>query len=95
MRCGVLVRRTAAHTFWAVARLTFRRAHAQLSGGRSLSSGTGAIFIQAFVKKSIPWAHLDIAGTAFLSELKAYHPTAATGVGIRLLVDFLEHGDGG
>ncbi len=65
------------------------------SGPRKASSGTGAIFIQAFVKKSIPWAHLDIAGTAFLSELKAYHPTAATGVGIRLLVDFLEHGDGG
>ncbi len=61
------------------------------SGPRKASSGSGAMFIQYFVKKSIPWAHLDIAGTAYLSELKVYHPTAATGVGIRLLVDFLEN----
>jgi leucyl aminopeptidase len=61
------------------------------SGPRKASSGSGATFIQQFVKKTIPWAHLDIAGTAYLSELKPYHPTAATGVGIRLLVDFLEH----
>jgi leucyl aminopeptidase len=61
------------------------------SGPRKASAGTGAAFIQFFVKKTISWAHLDIAGTAFLSELKPYHPTAATGVGIRLLVDFLEH----
>jgi leucyl aminopeptidase len=63
------------------------------SGPRKASSGSGATFIQYFVKKTIPWAHLDIAGTAYLSELKPYHPTAATGVGIRLLVDFLEHLD--
>lgn len=60
------------------------------SGPRKASAGSGATFIQYFVK-SVPWAHLDIAGTAYLSELKPYHPTAATGVGIRLLVDFLEH----
>ncbi len=59
------------------------------SGPRKASAGSGATFIQYFVK-SVPWAHLDIAGTAYLSELKPYHPTAATGVGIRLLVDFLE-----
>jgi leucyl aminopeptidase len=64
------------------------------SGPRKASSASGAMFIQQFVKKTIPWAHLDIAGTAFLSELKPYHPTAATGVGIRLIVDFLEHLDG-
>jgi leucyl aminopeptidase len=64
------------------------------SGPRKASSASGAMFIQQFVKKTIPWAHLDIAGTAFLSELKSYHPTAATGVGIRLIVDFLEHLDG-
>lgn len=60
------------------------------SGSRQASSSTGAIFIQQFVKK-ISWAHLDIAGTAYLSETKAYHPTFATGVGVRLLIDFLEH----
>lgn len=60
------------------------------SGPRKASSASGAIFIQQFVK-SIPWAHLDIAGTAYLSELKPYHSTPATGVGIRLLVDYLEN----
>jgi leucyl aminopeptidase len=60
-------------------------------GPRKASSGTGATFIQQFIK-SVPWAHLDIAGTAYLSELKApYHTTPATGVGIRMLVDFFEH----
>lgn len=60
------------------------------SGPRKASAGQGATFIHAFVKKTTPWAHLDIAGTAYLSELKPYQPTAATGVGIRLLVEFFE-----
>lgn len=60
------------------------------SGPRKASSASGALFIEQFVK-SVPWAHLDIAGTAYLSESGGYHTTLATGVGIRLLVDFLEH----
>jgi len=60
------------------------------SGPRKASCSSGATFIHAFVKSS-SWAHLDIAGTAYLSELKACHPTAATGVGVRLFIDFLEH----
>ncbi len=60
------------------------------AGPRKASAGSGAIFIQQFVK-STPWAHLDIAGTAYLSDAKGYHTTPATGVGIRLLVDFFEH----
>ncbi len=60
------------------------------SAGRKATSCTAAAFLQQFVK-DIPWAHLDIAGTAFLSELKGYHTTPATGVGVRLLLDFLEH----
>lgn len=60
------------------------------SGPRKASSGLGATFIKEFVKTS-RWAHLDIAGTAYLSELKPCHPTPATGVPLRLLIDFLEH----
>ncbi len=55
---------------------------------RKASSITGAIFIQEFVKDEIPWAHLDIAGTAYLSAPRHYHSTPATGVGVRLLVEF-------
>jgi leucyl aminopeptidase len=56
---------------------------------RQASSINGAMFIGHFVKKGIPWAHLDIAGTAFITAPKYYHPTQATGVGVRLLVQFL------
>lgn len=61
------------------------------AGPRKAGSSTAAIFIEQFIEKKLPWAHLDIAGTAYLSELKSYHPTPATGVGVRLLLDFLEH----
>ncbi|MBI3236290.1 MAG: aminopeptidase [Chlamydiales bacterium] len=47
--------------------------------GRKASSCTAAVFLQQFIK-NIPWAHLDIAGTAFLSETRGYNPTLATGV---------------
>lgn len=59
------------------------------SGGRQASAINGAMFLQAFIK-DVPWAHLDIAGTAYLSEPKSYHPTHATGVGVRLLIAFFE-----
>jgi leucyl aminopeptidase len=55
---------------------------------RKASSSTGAIFIQEFINKT-PWAHLDIAGTAYLSAPRHYHPTKATGVGVRLLIEYL------
>jgi leucyl aminopeptidase len=59
------------------------------SADRKASPITGAIFIQEFIKKT-PWVHLDIAGTAFLTSPRHYHATNATGVGVRLLIDFLK-----
>ncbi len=58
------------------------------SADRKASSITGAMFLLHFIK-DVPWAHLDIAGTAFLSSAKDYHPTNATGVGVRLLTEYL------
>jgi leucyl aminopeptidase len=60
------------------------------TGTRKASSITGGIFIQEFIKKT-PWAHLDIAGTNFLTVPRHYHSTNATGFGVRLLIDFLTH----
>lgn len=60
------------------------------SADRKASPITGATFIHAFVKNT-PWAHLDIAGTAYLSAPRDYHSTPATGVGVRLLVEFLSN----
>jgi len=60
------------------------------SSGRKGQACTAAAFIQTFVKEGIPWAHLDIAGPAYLDEPKGYHCSNATGFGIRLLLDYLD-----
>lgn len=53
------------------------------------SAIVAGLFLQEFVQ-STPWAHLDIAGTAYLSKPREYHKTKATGVGVRLVIAFLE-----
>ena len=53
-------------------------------GGREAGTITAAKFLEKFVK-DIPWAHLDIAGTAWGQKAKPYSPKGATGVGVRLL----------
>jgi leucyl aminopeptidase len=53
------------------------------------SSITGAAFIGAFAGET-PWAHIDIAGTAFNEEsARGELPQLATGFGVRLLLKFL------
>ncbi len=59
------------------------------TGGRNAGSITAALFLKEFVGGT-PWAHLDIAGTAYVPEAKRYFPKYATGFGVRLLVKFLE-----
>ena len=45
-------------------------------------------FVAEFVGK-VPWAHLDIAGTAYGKKGGAYTTKGATGAPARLLVEFL------
>jgi len=52
-------------------------------GGRPGGAIIGAQFIQRFVRG--PWAHLDIAGTAWSSKDSATAPKGATAYGVRLL----------
>ena len=54
--------------------------------GRERQAGAtaGAVFLQRFVG-DVPWAHIDIAGTAWSKEDRALAPKGATGYGIRLL----------
>jgi len=57
--------------------------------------GGGAITAGAFLSKftgDTPWVHLDIAGPAWLTKDKPYIPKGASGVGVRLLVQFLRNG---
>ena len=60
--------------------------------GRPGTSIKAALFLQEFVDSKIPWAHLDIAAVAFLSERSRYIGKQATGFGVRLLYHFLASG---
>lgn len=60
------------------------------SGGRAAGSITAAFFLKQFIGE-YKWVHLDIAGTAIMHEALDYIPKGASGVGVRLLVDFLDH----
>ena len=53
-------------------------------GGRLAGSITAAQFLQRFVNK-VPWAHLDVAGTAMDAEKTAINQSWGSGWGVRLL----------
>jgi leucyl aminopeptidase len=57
------------------------------SGGRYGGALTAGAFLKEFA--DYPWAHLDIAGTAYGKKGNAYTPKGATGAPARLLVEFL------
>lgn len=59
------------------------------SGGRFGGVGTSAAFLQEFT--DYPWAHLDIASTAFSEKETSYTPRGGTGFGVRLLTQFLRN----
>jgi leucyl aminopeptidase len=52
--------------------------------GREAGSTAGAVFLQRFIGDT-PWAHLDIAGTAWSSRDLPLAGKGATGFGVRLL----------
>jgi leucyl aminopeptidase len=57
-------------------------------GGRWAGAITAGWFLKKFIGE-YPWVHLDIAGTAMLEENGDYVQKGASGVGVRLLVEFL------
>ncbi|NDB46217.1 MAG: leucyl aminopeptidase [Nitrososphaeria archaeon] len=59
--------------------------------GRVAGTITAAAFLANAVGNT-PWAHFDIAGTAWIqggSKEKSYNPKGATGFGVRLMLDYL------
>lgn len=58
----------------------------------SVQAGTimGGAFLEHFVKE-IPWAHLDMGGSAWTNEEKPYIPKGATGSLVRTLWKFLKN----
>jgi leucyl aminopeptidase len=48
-------------------------------------SQAGAVFLQRYIQKGVPWAHLDIAGMAWSGRDRATCPKGATAFGVRLM----------
>jgi leucyl aminopeptidase len=62
---------------------------ANLSKSGGAGTATAAAFLQEFVPDDIPWAHLDIAGTAWLETPKPWQAPGATLFGSRLLAEWI------
>jgi len=58
-------------------------------GGRYGGSITAAQFLQRFIHKGTPWAHLDIAGVTWSEKDRPTIPKGATAFGVRLLEQFV------
>ncbi len=58
------------------------------STGRA-GSCTAAAFLEHFIEPGTPWAHLDIAGTAWRNADKPTVPKFGSGFGVRLLCDWI------
>ena len=58
------------------------------SGGRAAGAITAALFLKEFVD-SVPWVHLDIAGTAYSENDLVTVPKGPTGIPVGLFVEFV------
>ncbi len=70
------------------AREELRSEIADMANAASRAGGaiTAAAFLREFAEGR-PWAHLDIAGTAWAEDKKPYQPKGATGVAVRMLIE--------
>ena len=61
------------------------------TGGRNGGAITAGLFLREFAG-DIPWAHLDIAGPAFIDKDSPLGPKGATGVAVRTILTYLTDG---
>jgi leucyl aminopeptidase len=61
---------------------------ANSSGAREGGAILGAVFLKRFAR-GMPWAHLDIASTAWSPVERPLEPRGPTGFGVRLLLEWL------
>ena len=57
-------------------------------GNRTAGSITAGYFLKHFAGP-VPWAHMDIAGTAWFEKERPYIAKGATGFGVRLMTNFV------
>ena len=70
-------------------RLKSSEADIKNSGGREGGVCTAGMFLKSFINEDMPWAHLDIAGTAYNNDGSDYFVPGSTGFGVRLTIDWL------
>jgi len=58
-------------------------------GGAHAGAITAGKFLEKFT--DYPWIHLDIAGPSFVEKRDSYRGNGGTGVGVRLLFDFVKN----
>ena len=58
------------------------------TGSRWGGASTAGLFLQKFVK-DVKWAHIDVAGTAFLEKPQKEFISGATGAGVRTLLNYI------
>ncbi len=58
-------------------------------GGPSAGMITAGKFLEHFT--DYPWLHFDVAGAAYLKQADGYRTKEGTGVGVRLMFDFLKN----
>ena len=58
---------------------------------RAAGSITAGLFLQNFVRDGLSWAHLDIAGPAFLGKAERHLEKGATGAGVLGLLHWLRN----
>lgn len=63
-------------------------------GERTAGTIVASMFLKQFVPDEIPWAHLDIAGTAWADKDLPGTPKGPTGAGVRLLAEFVRRWPG-
>jgi leucyl aminopeptidase len=56
------------------------------TGGRPAGACTAAFFLKEFAG-GLPWAHLDVAGTAWAEDAKPWQPKGPTGIAVRTLAE--------
>ncbi len=62
-----------------------------ISGSKYGGAINGALFLQDFVPKGVPWAHLDIAGPAWAEKDAPLTPKGGTGFGVRMILGWLQN----
>lgn len=59
------------------------------TGTRYGGASAAGMFLKEFVTNNVKWAHIDIAGTAFLDKPQKEFCKGATGAGVRTLLNYI------